>query len=83
MNIVFYILYLSRMGTVEPMAKYESAKECRGQAIELNVRAKKNKQKVKYFCDQLKDNYVSKPFDYFYVLDIPYCNEKDDCQFQK
>jgi hypothetical protein len=82
MNIVFYVLYLSRMQTMEPMAKYDSLKECKVQAIELNNRAKKNKQKIKYFCDQVRDNYVSKPFDYLYVLDIPYCDEKNDCSFK-
>ena len=82
MNIFFYILYLSKADIVEPMAKYNSLLECKKQAIELNFEMKKSKRNIKYFCDQLRDNYVSKPFDYIYMLDIPYCDEKGMCEFK-
>lgn len=78
MKIVFYVLYLSTIANTTPLLKYDSLKECKQQAVELNKKISK-KENVKYFCDSLKDNYVSQDHDYFYYLELPYAenNSKD------
>ena len=81
MKIVFYLLYLSRLDAIEPIAKYDSLQECRQQATALTQNVQKYNKDVRYFCDHVKDNYVTTPFDYMHVLDVPYCDEKGQCQF--
>ena len=77
MKIVVYIMYLSTMANVTPLLKFDSLKECQTQAIELNKKINK-KENVKYFCDSIKDNYVSQDHDYFYYLELPYAEHSRD-----
>lgn len=75
MKIVVYILYISTMSNITPLLKFDNLKECQAQALELSKKINK-KEKVKYFCDPLKDNYVSQEYGYFYFLDLPYAENK-------
>jgi hypothetical protein len=77
MHVVFYVLFLNKFNVFEPLAKFKSLKECKKTEISLMYHKKKN-----FSCDQLRDEHLSKPFDYFYFLEIPYCDEKGYCQFE-
>jgi hypothetical protein len=77
MKIIVYIMYISTVTNVTPLLKFDSLKECKSQATELNKRIDR-KENVKYFCDSIKDNYVSRDHDYFYYLELPYAEYSRD-----
>ena len=61
MHVVFYILFLNKFDVFEPLAKFQSLRECKKYEMKLN-----HNRKNFFHCDQLKDEHISKPFDYFY-----------------